>query len=155
MTVHPRKLARDYIADILLNPVVNDPEVLYRRVAADELTEELKDSLAEALSNVIGEFAQQARRLYAFHCLDCKTQDLPFYSVASEVWREALLAREAEELKAWREAGRQGKMPHRWLCFPCLETRLGRPLTLEDFPAHIPANFPIHLGYAIAQSAAK
>lgn len=47
------------------------------------------------------------------------------YMVHDEVWADAAIDKNGGEL-----------------CVPCLETRIGRPLTPEDFPTDIPINWP-------------
>lgn len=59
-----------------------------------------------------------------FSCVDCQvsTRKLGHYYMVSN-W-------------LWRQAGAGRGM----LCLSCLEQRIGRPLTTEDFPMHIPVN---------------
>lgn len=65
-------------------------------------------------------------------CNDCQTLHPSPYMVHDSVWRVVNPVCTARL----------------FLCFTCLEQRLGRPLVLGDF-THAPLNDPIHLGYAI------
>lgn len=53
-----------------------------------------------------------------YHCAECGKDDLDHYMVTNEVWQAAGMAE-----------GRGG-----FLHLVCLERRLGRPLSLGDFP---------------------
>ena len=64
------------------------------------------------------------------HCDECR-RIADFYMVKDEVWLSVAPTRESI------------------LCFACLESRLGRPLTLDDFP-RLPINRGIRKGYEIA-----
>lgn len=54
-----------------------------------------------------------------------------------------------------------GSNKDQFLCFKCLETKLGRTLVISDFPTthpsgdDMPVNRAIHLGYAMAESRAE
>jgi hypothetical protein len=63
------------------------------------------------------------------NCLDCGA-DARLYMVDDDLWRRAV-PENAYAVDVW-------------LCVRCLTARIGRPLTRDDFPAHIPANDWIH-----------
>lgn len=75
------------------------------------------------------------------NCRDCGRLD-DDYMVTQETWCEAF---RVEVVKSPRSA------PKGKLCFDCLEKRLGRPLTIEDFRADLGANRSIFLGYSLAR----
>ena len=80
-----------------------------------------------------------AERRTFFHkhydCLDCHEQWPGDYVVSDELWSKA------------------GMTPYGGrLCFICLEKRLGRALTILDFPPGIAANKPIHFAYSLAEA---
>ncbi len=52
----------------------------------------------------------------------------------------------ADQKAQLRDYGR----PSGQLCLPCLEVRLKRPLTIEDFPADLPINHGIVSGFVLA-----
>jgi hypothetical protein len=63
------------------------------------------------------------------NCLDCG-EHACIYMVDDDIWEHAV----PENVYAVNV----------FLCLPCLTARVGRPLTRDDFPAHIPANDWIH-----------
>jgi len=68
-------------------------------------------------------------------CPDCRTELMPHTPLGSHDWQRYMV-----HDQVWADAGLE---PHGgWFCIPCLETRLGRPLTGADFPADLPINDP-------------
>jgi hypothetical protein len=77
----------------------------------------------------------------AINCRDCGRMD-DDYMVEQETWCEAF---DVETTKSMRRA------PKGRLCLDCLENRLGRPLTIEDFRCELPINRKVVLGYSLAR----
>ena len=72
------------------------------------------------------------------YCFDCGVEWPADYQVTDLLWAEAGLA------------PKEGR-----LCLSCLGTRLGRLLTIEDFPAEIPVNTGMHFGYNLGKETRK
>jgi hypothetical protein len=99
-------------------------------------------------------------------CLDCKTACLPDYMVKNHVWDQAVpdykhLKTVLKEQFPGTESPPLGcsawakNWDHRacvQLCFECLEQRLGRSLTIEDFDLQIPVNLGVRLGFELGKS---
>lgn len=92
---------------------------------------------------------QMWERAVKGYCSDCNTYH-PIYMVQDELWKTAWpefvdlhkqLRLKQKELQV-RGAGMN-------LCIGCLERRLGRLLTIDDF-TWAPANANVHLGYRMA-----
>lgn len=101
-----------------------------------------------------------------YGCLGCG-QLADMYKVKEEIWHQAIPLEEERSIKAgaafelWlhrcpnglsteeERTLRRNLRPHIVLCFNCLERRLGRRLTLDDFTEDN-INRPILLGYALA-----
>lgn len=67
-------------------------------------------------------------------CIDCGTATMPDTPIGSADWQRYMVKGDV-----WSLAGLR---PHDgWMCIPCLQARLGRPLTGADFPA-LPMNRP-------------
>jgi hypothetical protein len=56
------------------------------------------------------------------------------------------------KLKDLLKADHPGENAHLLLCFPCLEARLRRKLTIDDFDLNIPINYGILLEFLIGLS---
>lgn len=67
--------------------------------------------------------------------------------ISRELWAQAWP--EYEKLKKIMAKTYPRYDPRRYLllCFSCLEKRLDRRLTLDDFDANIPVNKAVHFGY--------
>ena len=74
------------------------------------------------------------------NCRDCGRHD-DGYMVVHKVWFEAFKMEVTSPLKR----------PKGLLCLDCLETRLGRLLTVEDFMPDVPINRGILLGFSMAR----
>lgn len=74
-------------------------------------------------------------------CFDCKGK-YSIYHVNDEVWLQALPSYPRDVIDA------HARGEQLLLCFDCLERRLGRPLTLQDFPECI-ANSGVFFGYLL------
>jgi hypothetical protein len=83
----------------------------------------------------------------AIRCHDCKNH-FSDYTVREEVWAQAWP--EYKQMKAELSKKYKGTneffRAHLFLCFACLERRLGRVLTPADFDLSIPTNQGIALG---------
>lgn len=77
----------------------------------------------------------ERRHLWGF-CLDCLSEDPAEYMVYDRLWKEAGMT---------PDGGR--------LCPTCLEKRLGRALTLQDFPSYVPLNRALYLGHGLRAGA--
>ena len=90
---------------------------------------------------------------YAMYCHDCGGCD-PYYNVYDHIW--ALAMPEYPTLKARKRRefpsinGKRDFRDYVGLCFTCLESRLGRPLTLEDF-TNRPVNDGIRFGFQLGK----
>ena len=91
------------------------------------------------------------------HCFDCNGQTF-LYSLHDDVWLQAWPDYESAKADAEARNGpfvntlHGGKQRNPLcclcLCIPCLEKRLDRPLTIDDFdnsPANDPIRFGLHL----------
>lgn len=76
---------------------------------------------------------------YKFACVDCNQPD-SMYMVRGTVWHTAFPNYE----QVRRQRVQEGLFT--CLCIPCLERRLGRALTIEDFKP-VPINQAIFTGY--------
>jgi hypothetical protein len=95
-------------------------------------------------------------------CYDCK-RGSEFYMVRRETWvrawpeydslRREILAKRRELLRDPDRAFPVSKFL--LLCFDCLERRLGRPLTVDDFDLDLIVNEPIRLGMRLGASSAR
>lgn len=87
----------------------------------------------------------------SLRCEDCAI--LPeHYMVRNEVWALAWPDYEEERMRRrrqWRHDGTGSFFC--LLCFACLEKRLGRKLTANDFNLELPINKPIAFGMRLAQ----
>lgn len=95
------------------------------------------DPLAE-LGDAFVDTCQDARYVDNYcevHCIDCDLELMPDTPPGSHDWQRYMVTDEV-----WAAAGMEPAGG--WLCIPCLEARLGRPLTGYDFPADIPLNHP-------------
>jgi len=93
----------------------------------------------------------------AFHCFDCDSRDAFLYFVHDDIWAQAWPDYQEEKAKAVERNGkylivngvkRSHPMNCLCLCIPCLEKRLGRPLTLNDFDDSS-ANDPVRFGFSL------
>lgn len=80
-------------------------------------------------------------------CHDCES-DADNYMVKDLVWRRAF----PDYKKVRFQLKVEGKDPRILLCFDCLEKRLGRLLTAEDFDLSVPVNAGIALGIRIGRN---
>lgn len=78
-----------------------------------------------------------------FHCIDCNGH-AEMYMIHDELWNSAL--------PDWYEMKRV--TGHIYCCFSCLEKRIGRELTKEDF-TNAPINDPIHFGIKLGRQGRK
>ena len=69
-----------------------------------------------------------------WRCADCSERYTTPYMVHDEVWRQAV-----------------GRNTRLIICFRCLRKRLGRALTLQDFPPR-PVNELLYLGWHLAHA---
>lgn len=85
-----------------------------------------------------------------FRCYDCD-QHGGDYMVHTGVWLQAMP--DYPERKRILVQRHPGNVPERHilLCFACLEARLGRPLTVDDFKLSIPINHGILLGLRLGR----
>jgi hypothetical protein len=73
---------------------------------------------------------------YVFpRCADCGVELLPDTPPGSRDWQRYMV-----HDQVWADAGIDTHSG--WLCVPCLEARLGRPLTGQDLIADLPVNCP-------------
>ena len=79
-------------------------------------------------------------------CYDCRHQS-PMYMVRNPVWTAAWP--EYRKLRSGLKAEHPDKEVHLLLCFPCLEYRLKRKLTIDDFDLNIAINHGILKGFEI------
>jgi len=93
------------------------------------------------------------------HCFDCDS-NTTLYSVHDHVWLKAwpdyqedkarVVTRYGEYIVDAYEGTKRHPMNCLCLCFDCLEKRLGRPLTIDDFDG-TRANDGIRFGHSLAQ----
>lgn len=76
-----------------------------------------------------------ANRARPLLCLDCRTDVMPFGQYGQRLEGQTEWYMVTEEV--WKAANGPGS--DGYLCIGCLETRLGRPLTPDDFP-DLPVN---------------
>jgi hypothetical protein len=99
------------------------------------------------------------RRLQMVHCFDCDTHELSECTVHDSVWKEAMPDRSLAERELLRlfPSERHPLRRHRdprsvvQLCFSCIEKRLNRKLTAEDFDLSIPVNLSLAKGIEIGR----
>lgn len=82
-------------------------------------------------------------------CYDCRRQS-PMYMVRNPVWAAAWP--EYRRLRAYLKVEHPDENVYLLLCFPCLEARLKRKLTIDDFDLNIAINHGILLGFEIGLS---
>ena len=82
-----------------------------------------------------------------WRCFDCGHPFVDYY-VRDEVWLQAWPDyQEAKAEAICKYAGTEhDRLKHLTLCFTCLECRLGRVLSPDDFNLSLPANAGIKLG---------
>lgn len=115
---------------------------------------------------------EQVERAKKFWCWDCG-EPSPLYMVNNDIWKAAWPEGEPNRRRLtslattfFPEAQRRDKLTGRvvisiCLCFTCLEHRINRKLTLDDFQRSaksgriVYANTPIWLGYRMGFLAAK
>lgn len=78
---------------------------------------------------------QQSQTARSADCEDCGCWGFG-YMLYRDVWEEALTEEERDALSHGRKKGTL-------LCLACVQKRLGRPLTSEDFDPKYPINWPI------------
>lgn len=83
----------------------------------------------EVRPGVFRHTASEHRRADYWLCQDCHLPDPMAFMVEDDVWQAARLS--------------QGV-----ICIPCLETRLGRKLVIQDFQ-HVPMNDALFTGYLL------
>lgn len=88
-------------------------------------------------------------------CAVCDGID-DWYMVLPAVWRQAWPTYYREKAAANR-AFKAGMAPRKrfLLCFRCLEQRLCRKLTIDDFNLTLPINSGVALGYALGLSSRR
>lgn len=108
--------------------------------------------------------SEQKERATRYRCFDCGN-NAPVYMAHDHVWKTAW-PDELEYRKQFRvelsldptaERNSKGRPVFALLlCFSCLERRLGRPLTIEDFRQNkrdgtepLPANAEVFFGYQL------
>jgi hypothetical protein len=74
------------------------------------------------------------RRWVPIPCADCGVDVVPLNPLGGRDWHRYMVTDQV-----WADAGMASLGG--WLCIPCLETRLGRPLTGADFKP-LPLNDP-------------
>lgn len=80
-------------------------------------------------------------------CYDCtSTQD--WYMLRDEVWNQAW-PEDYSKLRTRLTLENQGKRVFICLCYDCLEKRLGRSLTIDDFDLGLPINSGIRMGFKL------
>jgi hypothetical protein len=81
-----------------------------------------------------------------FRCYDCGDYD-PGYMVHRSVWAQAVPEYHVVKRKLVKEfGGSKSPLVHFLLCLPCLERRLGRRLTSDDFDLNLAINQGILYG---------
>lgn len=78
-------------------------------------------------------------------CVDCGELH-GTYMVDDRVWLQAF----PDYAKVMSERLQADGRSHTYLCFGCLERRLGRPLTIDDF-TDAPCNTTVRFGFTMAQ----
>lgn len=86
-----------------------------------------------------------ADRYEVYRCYDCKGAN-DDYMVKPETWHEAWPSYSELKMKLLRENPSNRYRAFLGLCFSCIEKRLDRPLTPEDFDLDLPINRNIALG---------
>jgi hypothetical protein len=128
---------------------MNKTNTLLNDTLRVRLSTSLKDKLIKESSNLNIDLSdlvrQRLERVSNYHehhnCYDCKTIKLPYYQLKDPIWLEAFP--EYKEVK-----NKSVNIPIE-LCFNCLQSRLERDLTINDFDLTLPINFGIGLGYGI------
>jgi len=99
---------------------------------ADWLYTDDARELADALTQAADEADRLENAISHPRCADCGVELLPDTPPGSRDWQHYMVHNQV-----WADAGRDDG----WLCIPCLETRLRRPLTGADF-LDLPINEP-------------
>lgn len=84
-----------------------------------------------------------------FHCFDCDHHGAD-YTVRTRTWLQAWPDYPQEKARLIEKYGKKNPKSFLSLCLKCLERRLGRPLTLSDFP-DAPINECVFLGARMCQ----
>lgn len=77
-------------------------------------------------------------------CCACSEDHPPLYMVKNSVWARAM-----------ENLGVQRSQTGTYLCLPCLEEAVGRPLRRSDFPEDLPVNRGILWGWDISSRQAQ
>lgn len=82
-----------------------------------------------------------------WRCFDCGHPFVDYY-VRDEIWLQAWPDYQEAKAEAIRQYSgtEHDRLKHLTLCFTCLERRLGRVLSPDDFNLSLPANAGIRLG---------
>jgi hypothetical protein len=89
-----------------------------------------------------------AKPTLEFLCYDCKQHTHDWYMVKDAVW--CLAFPEYRQLKmSFIKCMPKAQRPRIYLCFECLERRLGRPLALDDFRLELGINAGVVQGIKI------
>jgi hypothetical protein len=82
-------------------------------------------------------------------CYDCR-EKAPYYMLLDAIWIQAWPDYKLVERRRDTVARATGSRPCLELCFPCVERRLGRTLTQDDF-ADAPVNWLLRPNITIPQ----
>jgi hypothetical protein len=90
-----------------------------------------------------------------YRCFDCLDRNNG-YTVHDRLWDLAWPHheehRQAMHMRAEQLNQQHRKMVRQFLCLPCLEVRLGRSLTIDDFD-DVPINRALRFGYRLGLTA--